>query len=78
MARILLLGPAHDAAGVREDVIDAPTVEDVLNEAATRYGAPFEELLGVSQVWLNGEPADRSTHVGDYDEIAVLPPVSGG
>lgn len=78
MARILLLGPAHDVAGLREDVIDAPTIEAVLREAGARYGVPFEKLLDVSQVWLNGAPADRSTRVGDYDEIAVLPPVSGG
>ncbi len=78
MARIVLLGPAHDVAGVREDVIDAPTIEDVLNEAVARYGAPFKVLLGSSQVWLNGEPVDLSTRVEDYDEIAVLPPVSGG
>jgi len=27
---------------------------------------------------VNGEPATETTAVGDLDEVAVLPPVSGG
>lgn len=29
-------------------------------------------------IWVNGEPADGATAVGADDEVAVLPPVSGG
>ena len=78
MARLLLLGPAREAAGVRNDVFEGPTMEAVLSEAVTRYGAKFEAVLEVSQVWLNGEPANLETAVESYDEIAVLPPISGG
>jgi molybdopterin converting factor small subunit len=35
-------------------------------------------VLEVSRVWVNGEPADAGALVGHDDEIAVLPPVSGG
>ena len=38
MSRILLLGPAREAAGVREDEIDGDTVGDVLHLAVARYG----------------------------------------
>jgi molybdopterin converting factor small subunit len=76
--KILLLGPARDAAGVRHDELDGATVAEVLEAAVARYGAAFERVLDVSQVWLNGEPVTWSTPVGDYDEIVVLPPVSGG
>ncbi len=78
MARLLLLGPAREAAGRRDDVIDGDSVDVVLKEAATRYGAAFEQVLGISQVWVNGEAADAQTPVGPYDEVAVVPPVSGG
>ena len=78
MAKLILLGPAHDAAGRRDDVIDGATLEDVLAEAVTRYGTHFAALLDTSQVWINGEPAARSTPLGPHDEIMVLPPVSGG
>jgi molybdopterin converting factor small subunit len=29
-------------------------------------------------VWVNGEPASPNDPVRDDDEVAVLPPVSGG
>jgi molybdopterin synthase sulfur carrier subunit len=78
VARILLLGPAREAAGTRSDVIDGQTVAAVLEEAVARYGTTFKEVLDVSQIWVNGEPAGSSTPVAPYDEIAVLPPISGG
>ncbi|HVB50360.1 MAG TPA: MoaD/ThiS family protein [Acidimicrobiales bacterium] len=78
MARLILLGPAHEVAGTREDFFDGATLDAVLNEAVLRYGTAFEELLSVSQVWLNGEPASRSSPVEVHDEVTVLPPVSGG
>jgi molybdopterin converting factor small subunit len=78
MAKLILLGPAHEAAGRREDNFDGPTLGDVLQEAVTRYGAEFRALLEISQVWLNGEPAAPTTVIDSHDEIMVLPPVSGG
>jgi molybdopterin converting factor small subunit len=35
-------------------------------------------VLRVSQIWINGEPAEGRTSVGPQDQIAVLPPISGG
>jgi molybdopterin converting factor small subunit len=78
MAKLILLGPAHDAAGRREDLFDGTTLEDVLIEAVNRYGTDFGALLETSQVWINGEPAAPSTRLAPHDEIMVLPPVSGG
>ncbi len=78
MSRILLLGPAREAAGVRDDVIDESTVAGVLAVAVQRYGREFDAVLKVSKVWVNGEPATPHQPVGPHDEVAVLPPVSGG
>jgi molybdopterin converting factor small subunit len=78
VARILLLGPAGEAAARRSDVIDADTLADVLREAEARYGDHFSAVLARSQVWVNGVKADPQQRVGDHDEVAVLPPVSGG
>jgi molybdopterin synthase sulfur carrier subunit len=76
--RLRLLGPARDAAGVASDDVPGSSVTEVLRHARLRYGDDFGALLEVSQVWLNGEPVPTETHVGPDDEIAVLPPVSGG
>ncbi|HUZ40570.1 MAG TPA: MoaD/ThiS family protein [Acidimicrobiales bacterium] len=78
MAKLILLGPAHEAAGIREDEFDGPTLDDVLKESVIRYGEDFGALLETSQVWLNGEPAAPTTRLEPHDEIMVLPPVSGG
>ena len=78
MSRILLLGPAREAAGVREDVIDAPNVAEVLEIAVLRYGRAFSEVLAVSKVWVNGEASTLERAVGPHDEVVVLPPISGG
>lgn len=54
------------------------TVREVLDVARARYGDRFSEVLAGSRVWVNGEPARDDDPVGDDDELAVLPPVSGG
>ena len=79
MARLRLFAQARDAAGGTSVVeIDADTVGGVLDEASTRFGPAFAEVLGISAVWRNGDPAERDDPAGASDEVAVLPPVSGG
>jgi molybdopterin converting factor small subunit len=78
MARLVLLGPAREAAGTRADVVDGDSLDVVLDEAVRRYGPAFRAILEVSRVWVNGEPAEAGALIGHDDEIAVLPPVSGG
>jgi molybdopterin converting factor small subunit len=35
-------------------------------------------VLATCKVWVNGDDADACTAVNEADEVAVLPPVSGG
>lgn len=78
MAKLRLFAAAREAAGTGRDVLDGATVAEVLDAAVGRYGAGFAEVLSTSRVWCNGEPADPADPVTDLDEVAVLPPVSGG
>ena len=78
MARLRLFGPAADAAGLRQDTVDDATVGDALATAAARYGETYALLAATSTIWVNGEPAEPSTPLAEGDELAVLPPVSGG
>ncbi len=76
-----MFAQAREAAGVgfdRFDATTASTVDEVIGAASSRYGAGFTDLLPTCRVWLNGEPADGDEPVTDDDEVAVLPPVSGG
>lgn len=78
MSRLRFFGPARDATGEPESFLDGATVEEVLRAARSRYGDRFSVVLRSSRVWVNGEPASPEDKVTPTDEVAVLPPVSGG
>ncbi len=78
MALLRLLGPARDAAGTARADVPGATVGEVLDHARARFGDRFATVLEHSATWLNGGPAALDESVGEDDEVAVLPPVSGG
>ena len=52
----------------------------LLDGLRAAYGPEFAAVLASARVWVNGdEPtAGDATPLQDGDEVAVLPPVSGG
>jgi len=78
MARLVLLGPAAEAAGKRQDDVSATTVGGVVSWAGERYGVEFSTLLASCQIWVNGEACGNDQRIGPDDEVAVVPPFSGG
>ena len=79
MATLRLFATVRVAAGgTGRDTVDGETVAEVIDNAIERYGSGFAELVPICRVWVNGETADPSTAVSDSDEVALLPPVSGG
>ncbi len=78
MAVLRLFASAREAAGAGRVDIDAASVGDVLAEASSRFGPGFDAVVAASRVWRNGEPAHPGDPVDPDDEVAVLPPVSGG
>jgi molybdopterin synthase catalytic subunit/molybdopterin converting factor small subunit len=80
-ARVLFFGAAREAAGTDEAALDfdAPaTARAVFNRVLEAY--PSLRRFGPSLLFaVNQEYArDLETEVGDGDELAVFPPVSGG
>ncbi len=78
VAQVRLFASARDAAGTGSDVIDGATVAEVLRAAEARYGDRFSAVLSTCRIWVNGDDAAPETVLGADDELAVLPPVSGG
>jgi molybdopterin converting factor small subunit len=78
VAVLLLFAAAREAAGTGREVVGGATVGEVLDDARRRHGELFAKVLDASRVWRNGEPAGSDEPVGPDDEVAVLPPVSGG
>jgi len=78
MAVLLLFASAREVAGTPRVEIDAATVGDVISVATERFGPHFASVLTTCKIWLNGEEVHETTPVTGKDEVAVLPPVSGG
>ena len=78
MAELRLFAAAREAAGTDRVTIAGDTVGAVLDAARARFGETFAAVLANSRVWRNGDPASDGDPVGASDEVAVLPPVSGG
>ena len=75
---VRIFAQAREIAGTGSDELPGGDVGEVLDAAVQRYGPRFAEVLGICAFWVNGDPADRGTPVRPTDEVAILPPVSGG
>lgn len=79
MIKVLLFGAAADRAGIRQ--VELPVNDGTLAELWTllveRHPnlAPMRDTLAFA---VNGEYARMDASVSPGDEVAVLPPVSGG
>src|SRR5580658_7999387 len=78
--RVLFWGRLKDIVGRAEDVAEMPEgsrVEDLF----ARYGRQYPELAdfrGSVAAAVNQALADWQAQLGSGDEVAFLPPVSGG
>ncbi len=77
---VLLFGAAADQAGTRQTelpVDDGATLGDLWTALTDRYPGltPMRDTLAFA---VNGEYARAEYKVSPGDEVAVLPPVSGG
>ena len=78
MAVLRLFASVRVAAGTGSLSLPGETVGEVLAAADERFGDGFAALAGTCRVWLNGESTAATVPVTDGDEVALLPPVSGG
>jgi molybdopterin synthase sulfur carrier subunit len=78
--RLRLFAAAREAAARSEATFDVTTLGALREAAVASYGPTFATVLASSRVWVNGdEPtAGDATVLAPGDEVAVLPPVSGG
>lgn len=78
--KTLFFAHYQDIVGVREETISlaAPaTVRLLANDLQRRYPS-LGDLLAQSRVAVNAEFADADTALHPGDEIAWMPPMSGG
>lgn len=77
--RVRFFGAAADLAGTREAELSSgkTTLDELWRQLEERHPdlSPMRETLAFA---VNGEYARMEDHVEPGDEVAVLPPVSGG
>src|ERR1017187_2525830 len=78
--RVLFFGMLKDLAGKSSDTLDMPedtTVGDVLAHLESRIPRLKDSLASLA-VAVNQQYAGAETELKSDDEVALLPPVSGG
>lgn len=77
---VLFFASAREAAGTGRTSAAAAgrTVEQLLDDLCRTYGEGLRAVLASCAVWVNRSPEPRDTVLRAGDEVAVLPPVSGG
>lgn len=76
--RVRLFAALREIAGESHVEATGHTVGDVVDELSGRYGQRFAQIAEVGSFVVNGERTARDTPIAEGDEVAMLPPVSGG
>src|SRR5215467_13227370 len=78
--RVLFFGVLRDVVGLREDSLEVPEggrLETVFDHYATRFPR-LREMSASVVLALNQQFSTPGAPVAEGDEVAFLPPVSGG
>ncbi len=78
--KVLFFGLVRDLAGLPEEEVEVPdggTLEHLWGQYERRFPR-FREAAGSLLVAVNQEVADRAQVLREGDEVAFMPPVSGG
>ncbi|MFL5736034.1 MAG: MoaD/ThiS family protein [Actinomycetota bacterium] len=78
MARVRVFASLRDLANERVVELEGATVEELLRASGDRYGKEFEAIARAGSVVVNGERASLTRSVSTEDDVAFLPPFSGG
>jgi len=78
MPVLLLFGPAREVAGVARVDVPGCNVKEIVHAATDRFGPAFADVVATSRIWVNGEAVGEGSSLSEHDEVAVVPPVSGG
>jgi len=75
---VRLFAALRELAGTSRLETSGRTVGEIVDGLSVVNGERFGQIAAVSSFVVNGDRATRETAVADGDEVAILPPVSGG
>lgn len=75
---VRLFAALRELAGSPRVEAEADNVGDVVAALSERFGERFAKVARAGSVVVDGERADPSWALAEGQEVALLPPVSGG
>jgi sulfur-carrier protein len=76
--RVRLFAALRELAGTSRLDVEAPDVGSLLDQLSERLGPEFGRIMKAGSVVVDGETSGRDRLLHSDDEVALLPPVSGG
>jgi MoaD family protein len=75
---VRLFAALRELAGASSVQATGRSVGEIVDSLSALNGERFAQIAAVSSFVVNGDRATRDTAIADGDEVAILPPVSGG
>ena len=75
---VRLFAALRELAGASRVEVEGATVGEVIEALSARYGERFAVVARVGSAVVEGERAEPATPLSEGQEVALLPPVSGG
>ena len=75
---VRLFAALRELAGSSRVDAEGETVGDVVRELSERFGERFANVASAGSVVVDGERAEPSLRLAEGQDVALLPPVSGG
>jgi MoaD family protein len=76
--RVRLFAALRELAGTARLDVDAPDVGSLLDHLSEQLGPEFQRIMRAGTVVVDGETVGRDRALNPEDDVALLPPVSGG
>jgi MoaD family protein len=78
VVKVRLFAGLREVAGASVLEMEAADVGSLLDLLSGRYGPSFDRIMSVGTIVVDGQTVGRDRALGPGDEVALLPPVSGG
>ncbi|MDP9343828.1 MAG: MoaD/ThiS family protein [Actinomycetota bacterium] len=78
MASVRLFAALRELAGTSTVDVHGDSVQDLVGALSEKYGSRFGEIARAGTVVVDGERASFDRRLEGTEEVALLPPVSGG
>jgi MoaD family protein len=78
VVKVRLFASLREAAGAPMVEMEASDVGSLLDLLSETYGPAFDRIMSAGTVVVDGQTVGRDRALMPGDEVALLPPVSGG